>query len=86
MIEIESIRVKGDVIMKLRMQKGIERAELAEMLNITYKTLWRTEMETHTTSPRTMCKIARVLDVDPTELVPEEDQVRVRKLRKFLEV
>ncbi|MDQ3375753.1 MAG: helix-turn-helix domain-containing protein [Actinomycetota bacterium] len=48
--------------------------ELAEQSGLNYNTIWRLENGLTGAHPRTIRKIAGVLGVDPSELVPEEDR------------
>ncbi len=59
---------------ELRRQKVLSMRELAEQSGLNYNTIWRLENGLTGAHPRTIRKIAGVLGVDPSELVPEEDR------------
>jgi transcriptional regulator with XRE-family HTH domain len=46
--------------------------ELEEKSGVSYNTVWRLETERTGAQPRTIRKLAKALDVDPAELLPEE--------------
>ena len=47
--------------------------ELEEMSGVSYNTIWRLENGVTGAQPRTIRKIAQALEVDPAELVKEEE-------------
>lgn len=58
----------GENIKRIRENKGLTRAELAQKSNITRATIWR--IETHpgyVTTTETLLKLAKALDVDASE-------------------
>jgi transcriptional regulator with XRE-family HTH domain len=57
---------------QLRRQKVLSMRELEEKSGVSYNTVWRLETERTGAQPRTIRKLAKALDVEPSELVSEE--------------
>jgi transcriptional regulator with XRE-family HTH domain len=55
-----------------RILAGLTQAELADQAGVTRDTLVRLERGKQPPRPRTLKKLAEVLEVDPTELVSED--------------
>ena len=58
---------------QLRRQKVLSMRELEEKSGVSYNTVWRLETERTGAQPRTIRKLAKALDVDPSELLREGD-------------
>ncbi len=57
---------------RLREDRVLSQRELARMANLAYGTVWRLENGYPEARTRTIRKIARVLGVEPRELVKRE--------------
>ena len=55
-------------------QMVLSQRELASMAGLTQMTVWRLENGYRDARPQTIRKLARVLGVEPKELVKKEDQ------------
>ena len=58
----------GKIIKKLRRERGFSQEKLAEMLNISQRTLSGIECGNNFLTSQTMDKILEVLDISPDEL------------------
>ncbi len=67
------MEVNIERLRELRRQKVLSMRELEEMSGVSYNTIWRLENGITGAQPRTIRKIARVLGVDPAELVKGEE-------------
>ena len=56
---------------ELRRQRVLSMRELEEMSGVSYNTIWRLENGLTGAQPRTIRKIAKVLGVEPAELITE---------------
>jgi transcriptional regulator with XRE-family HTH domain len=56
---------------ELRRQKVLSMRELEQMSGVSYNTIWRIENGLTGAQPRTIRKIAKVLGVEPAELITE---------------
>jgi transcriptional regulator with XRE-family HTH domain len=56
---------------ELRRQKVLSMRELEQMSGVSYNTIWRLENGLTGAQPRTIRKIAKVLGVEPAELITE---------------
>ena len=54
---------------ELRRQRVLSMRELEERSGVSYNTIWRLENGLTGAQPRTIRKLAKALDVDPTELL-----------------
>jgi transcriptional regulator with XRE-family HTH domain len=59
---------------RLREERVLSQRELASMAGLTQMTVWRIENGYRDARPQTIRKLARVLGVEPKELVKKEDQ------------
>ena len=66
------MRLNVRKLRQLRRQKVLSMRELEEKSGVSYNTVWRLETERTGAQPRTIRKLAKALDVDPAELLPEE--------------
>ena len=66
------MRLNVRKLRQLRRQKVLSMRELEEKSGVSYNTVWRLEPERTGAQPRTIRKLAKALDVDPAELLPEE--------------
>jgi transcriptional regulator with XRE-family HTH domain len=57
----------------LREEKVLSQRELASMANLAQGTVWRIEKGFSEVHPQTIRKLARVLGVEPKELVEREE-------------
>ncbi len=57
----------------LRRQKVLSMRELEERSGVSYNTIWRLENGLTGAHPRTLRRLAEVLNVDPSELVKGEE-------------
>lgn len=64
-----SVRVNGQVIRRLREQRGIERRELALSVGVTPHRVYEIEVRDQRTTPTTLRRIAAALSVPPDRLV-----------------
>ena len=65
---------------KLREEKVLSQRELASMAELTQMTVWRIENGYRDARPQTIRKLARVLGVEPKELVKREGERRGHRL------
>jgi transcriptional regulator with XRE-family HTH domain len=68
-MEVDVTKMKA-----LREEKVLSQRELASMAGLTQMTVWRIENGYRDARPQTIRKLARVLGVEPKELVKKEDQ------------
>jgi transcriptional regulator with XRE-family HTH domain len=68
------MEVDVDKLKALREEKILSQRELARMANLAQGTIWRIENGFSEVHPQTIRKLARVLGVEPKELVKKEDQ------------
>ena len=54
---------------ELRRQRVLSMRELEERSGVSYNTIWRLENGLTGAQPRTIRRLAKALDVDPTELL-----------------
>ena len=54
---------------ELRRQRVLSMRELEDRSGVSYNTIWRLENGLTGAHPRTLRRLAEVLDVDPSELV-----------------
>ena len=66
------VEVDGAKLRKLREEKVFSQRELARIAGLTHQTVWRYENGFTQAHPRTIRKIAEVLEVEPRELVKKE--------------
>ena len=57
---------------KLREERVFSQRELARMAGLTHATVWRLENGSDQARPRTIRKLAEVLEVEPKELIRGE--------------
>lgn len=57
---------------RLRQEKVLSQRELARMAGLTHGTVWRLENGFVQAQPKTIRKLADVLDVEPKELIKKE--------------
>jgi transcriptional regulator with XRE-family HTH domain len=63
-MEVDAVKLK-----RLREERVLSQRELARMAGLTHQTVWRYENGFTNAHPRTIRKIAGVLDVQPNDLV-----------------
>jgi transcriptional regulator with XRE-family HTH domain len=68
-MEVDVTKMKA-----LREERVLSQRELATMAGLTQMTVWRIENGYRDARPQTIRKLARVLGVEPKELVKKEDQ------------
>ena len=68
----------GENVRRLREQRFLSPAELAEKAGISRNTLWRIESGQYPARARTVRKLAEVLGVQPTDLASMEELRTVR--------
>jgi transcriptional regulator with XRE-family HTH domain len=66
-VEVDVTKMKA-----LREEKVLSQRELASMAGLTQMTVWRIENGYRDARPQTIRKLARVLGVEPKELVKED--------------
>jgi transcriptional regulator with XRE-family HTH domain len=66
-VEVDVTKMKA-----LREEKVLSQRELASMAGLTQMTVWRIENGYRDARPQTIRKLARVLGVEPKELVKRE--------------
>jgi transcriptional regulator with XRE-family HTH domain len=67
-VEVDVTKMKT-----LREEKVLSQRELASMAGLTQMTVWRIENGYRDARPQTIRKLARVLGVEPKELVKREE-------------
>jgi transcriptional regulator with XRE-family HTH domain len=67
-VEVDVTKMKA-----LREEKVLSQRELASMAGLTQMTVWRIENGYRDARPQTIRKLARVLGVEPKELVKREE-------------
>ena len=70
---LRSVEVDVTKMKKLREEKVLSQRELASMAGLTQMTVWRIENGYRDARPGTIRKLARVLGVEPKELVKREE-------------
>jgi HTH-type transcriptional regulator, competence development regulator len=68
MVEVNVARLR-----EARRQRVLSMRELEQRSGVSYNTIWRLENGLTGAHPRTIRRLADVLDVDPTELLKEEE-------------
>ena len=63
----------GENVRRLREEKFLSTAELAEKAGVSRNTLWRIESGQYAAVPKTVRKIAEALGVQPTDLATMEE-------------
>ena len=58
---------------ELRRHRVLSMRDLEQRSGVSYNTIWRLENGLTGAHPRTLRKLADVLDVDPSELLKEEE-------------
>ena len=69
---MQTVVYVGDKLRRLRDARALTQEELAEKAGITVAALSRIERNNAEPRPTTRRKLARVLGVDPSELLPKE--------------
>jgi transcriptional regulator with XRE-family HTH domain len=69
---LRSVEVDVTKMKALREEKVLSQRELASMAGLTQMTVWRIENGYRDARPQTIRKLARVLGVEPKELVKRE--------------
>lgn len=64
----------GEKLVQARKAKGLKQKQLAELLDITSQAVSQWERDICSPTLKTMQRMARVLDVPPTELYPDRFQ------------
>jgi len=72
LVYLWGVEVDGAKLRKLREEKVFSQRELARIAGLTHQTVWRYENGFTQAHPRTIRKIAEVLEVEPRELVKKE--------------
>jgi HTH-type transcriptional regulator, competence development regulator len=70
---LRSVEVDVTKMKTLREEKVFSQRELASMAGLTQMTVWRIENGYRDARPQTIRKLARVLGVEPKELVKREE-------------
>ena len=60
-------------IQRLREEQVLSQRELARLAGLTHQTVWRFENGSTNAHPQTIRKIAKVLEVEPKELIKGRD-------------
>jgi len=68
MVEVNVARLR-----ELRRHRVLSMRDLEQRSGVSYNTIWRLENGLTGAHPRTLRKLADVLDVDPSELLKEEE-------------
>jgi transcriptional regulator with XRE-family HTH domain len=68
MVEVNVARLR-----EARRQRVLSMRELEQRSGVSYNTIWRLENGLTGAHPRTIRRLADVLDVDPAELLKEEE-------------
>jgi transcriptional regulator with XRE-family HTH domain len=68
MVEVNVTRLR-----EARRQRVLSMRELEQRSGVSYNTIWRLENGLTGAHPRTIRRLADVLDVDPAELLKEEE-------------
>ena len=68
MVEVNVARLR-----EARRQRVLSMRELERRSGVSYNTIWRLENGLTGAHPRTIRRLADVLDVDPAELLKEEE-------------
>jgi HTH-type transcriptional regulator, competence development regulator len=70
---LRSVEVDVTKMKALREERVLSQRELASMAGLTQMTVWRIENGYRDARPQTIRKLARVLGVEPKELVKREE-------------
>jgi transcriptional regulator with XRE-family HTH domain len=68
------MRVDARKLKQIREERVISQRELARMADLTHATVWRLEHGPAEAHPRTIRKLAEVLQIEPKDLVKKENQ------------
>ena len=66
---LRSVKVNSQKLREMRQRRVLSMRELEEASGVSYNTIWRLETDKTEAHPRTIRRIAKALNVDPTELV-----------------
>lgn len=67
------MKVDSRKLRKLRQRRVLSMRELEKVSGISYNTIWRLETDKTEAHPKTIRRLAEALEVDPVELVEEQE-------------